>query len=81
MQETWDRFLGWEDPLEEEMAIYFGILAWEIPWTEERGRLQSNHVDNQKELDMTEHTHTHTHTQCKHRALKCRKGGRNMVSE
>ena len=29
------RFLGWEDPLEKEMATHFSILAWEIPWTEE----------------------------------------------
>ena len=34
-QETWVRSLGWEDPLEKEMAIHFSILAWEIPWTEE----------------------------------------------
>ena len=33
--------LGWEDPLEEEMATHSSILAWEIPWTEEPGRLQS----------------------------------------
>ena len=33
--------LGREDPLEEEMASYSSILAWEIPWTEEPGRLQS----------------------------------------
>ena len=33
--------LGWEDPLEKEMAIHCSILAWEIPWTEEPGRLQS----------------------------------------
>ena len=33
--------LGWEDPLEEEMAIYSSILAWKIPWTEEPGRLQA----------------------------------------
>ena len=31
--------LGWEDPLEKEMATHSGILAWEIPWTEEPGRL------------------------------------------
>ena len=31
MQETWVRFLGWEDPLEKEMAIYSSILAWKIP--------------------------------------------------
>ena len=41
MQETWVRFLGWEDPLEKGMATYSSILAWRIPWTEETGRLQS----------------------------------------
>ena len=41
MQETWVRFLGQEDPLEKEMATYFSILAWRIPWTEDPGRLQS----------------------------------------
>ena len=33
------RPLGWEDPLEEEMATHYSILAWEIPWTEEPGKL------------------------------------------
>ena len=33
--------LGWEDPLEKEMATHSSILAWKIPWTEESGRLQS----------------------------------------
>ena len=33
--------LGWEDPLEKEMTTHSSILAWEIPWTEEPGRLQS----------------------------------------
>ena len=41
MRETWVRFLGWEDPLEKEMATHSSILAWRIPWTEELGRLQS----------------------------------------
>ena len=41
MQETRVRSLGWEDPLEKEMAIHSSILAWKIPWTEEPGRLQS----------------------------------------
>ena len=40
-QEIWVPSLGWEDPLEEEMATHFSILAWRIPWTEELGRLQS----------------------------------------
>ena len=33
--------LGWEDPLEEGMATHSSILAWNIPWTEKPGRLQS----------------------------------------
>ena len=40
-QETRVQSLGWEDPLEKEMATHSSILAWEIPWTEEPGRLQS----------------------------------------
>ena len=35
MQETRVQFLGWEDPLEKEMANHFSILAWRISWTEE----------------------------------------------
>ena len=41
VQETQVRSLGWEDPLEKEMATHSSILAWRIPWTEELGRLQS----------------------------------------
>ena len=41
MQESWVRSLGWEDPLEKEMATHSSILAWRIPWTEEPGGLQS----------------------------------------
>ena len=41
MWETRVRSLGWEDPLEKEMATHSSILAWKIPWTEEPGRLQS----------------------------------------
>ena len=41
MQETWLPSLGWEDPLEKEMATHSRILAWRIPWTEKTGRLQS----------------------------------------
>ena len=33
MRETWDRFLGWEDPLEKGKATHSNILAWRIPWT------------------------------------------------
>ena len=41
MRETQVRSLGWEDPLEKEMATHSSILAWRIPWMEEPGRLQS----------------------------------------
>ena len=66
MRETGVQSLGWEDPLEKEMAIHSSILAWRIPWTEEPAGLQSM---DRKELDMTEqltntqaHTHIHTHS-------------------
>ena len=51
MQETQVRFLDWEDPLKKEMATHSSILAWEIPWTEEPGRLQSMGL---KESDTTQ---------------------------
>ena len=41
MWESWVRCLGWEDPLEKEMAVHSSILAWKIPWTAEPGRLPS----------------------------------------
>ena len=41
MQETWVRSLSWEDPLEKGMATHSSILAWEIPWREKPGGLQS----------------------------------------
>ena len=41
VQKTQVRSLGWEDPLEKEMATHSSTLAWKIPWTEEPGRLQS----------------------------------------
>ena len=41
MWETWVQSLGWEDPLEKEMAAHSSTLAWKIPWMEEPGRLQS----------------------------------------
>ena len=49
MRETWVKSLGWEDPLEEEMATHSSTLTWEIPWTEEPGGLHGI----TKELDMT----------------------------
>ena len=53
MQEPWVRSLGWEDPLEKEMAIHSSILAWKIPRTEEPGGPQPMGVE--KESDTTEH--------------------------
>ena len=41
IQETRVQFLGWEDPLEKEMATQSSVLAWEISWIEEPDRLQS----------------------------------------
>ena len=48
---------GWEDLLEREMATHSSFLAWEIPWTEEPGGLQS--MGSQKSWITTEHRHTH----------------------
>ena len=46
MQETQVRSLGWEDPLEKEMATDSNILVWESPWTEEPGGLE--HIESQE---------------------------------
>ena len=49
-QETWAQSLGWEDPLEKEMPTHSSILAWEILWTEEPGRLQSMRLQKNRTL-------------------------------
>ena len=49
MQEMWVQSLGWEDPLEKEMATHSSILAWKIPWTEELGGYS---LRGRKESDM-----------------------------
>ena len=41
VQETWVLFLGWDDPLEKEIATHSSIIAWEIPWMGDPGNLQS----------------------------------------
>jgi len=56
VQETWVRFLGWEDPLEKEMAPHSNVLAWRIPGTEEPGGLQPM---GSQELDTTERLNHH----------------------
>ena len=53
MQETWVQSLGWENPLEKEMATHSSILAWRIPWTEEPGGLHTVH--GVAESDVTEY--------------------------
>ena len=54
MQDTWVRSLGWEDPLEKEMATHSSTLAWKIPWTKEPGSPWGR-----KESDVTERLHFH----------------------
>ena len=48
--------LGWEDPLEKEMATHSSILAWGIPWTEEPGGLQSTVSQKTDTTEATEHS-------------------------
>ena len=55
-QETQVQSLGQEDPLEEGMATHSTILAWEIPWTEEPGGLQSKGLQRVGHDGATEHT-------------------------
>ena len=57
MWETRMQSLGWEDPLEKEMATHCSTLAWKIPRTEEPTRLYSTW--DRKESDMTERLHFH----------------------
>ena len=59
MQEMWVRSLGKEDALEEETASHSNILAWEIPWTEQPGRLQSMESQRVRHDCVTKYTHTH----------------------
>ena len=56
MQDTWDRSLGQEDPLEKAVATHSSTLAWEIPWMEEPGRLQSMGSQRVRHDSATSHT-------------------------
>ena len=51
-QETWFRSLGWEDPLQEEVATHSSVLAREVPWTEEP---EGDSPYSREESDTTEH--------------------------
>ena len=65
MWETQVRSLGWEDSLEKEMAPHSSTLAWEIPWMEEPGRLQSMGLQSQTQLsDFTFTTWQFSHGPC-----------------
>ena len=58
IRETWVQSLGWEDPLEKEMATHSSVLPWRIPWTEEPGGLQSIGLQSQtepKQLSIAQH--------------------------
>ena len=55
MQEMWVRSLGGEESLEKEMATHSSILAWEIPWAEEPGGLQSMGWQSWTELSIHAH--------------------------
>ena len=59
MLEMWVWSLGWEDPLEKEMAAHCSILAWRIPWTEEPGQLYSLVLQRVRHDWMTEHACAH----------------------
>ena len=61
LQETWIQSLGWEDPLEKEMATPSSILAWKISWTEEPGGLQSMGVQRVRN-DWVTNTYTFTYS-------------------
>ena len=52
---------GSEDPLHEEMATHSGILAWETPWTEEPGGLQSIGLQSGHDCLTTQHNDEHAH--------------------
>ena len=65
MQETQVQSLGWDDPLEEEMAIHSTILAWKILWTEEPGGLPSTEAQRVGRYWSNlacMHAHAHIHT-------------------
>ena len=67
LQETRVQSLGREDPLEKEMAIHSGILAWRIPWTEEPGGLQS--TESLRIRHDSAHTHLTLHWLLYHAAV------------
>ena len=57
MQETWVQSLGWEDPLEKDMATHPSTVTWRIPWTEEPGELQSTGSQKSRTRLSSKHFH------------------------
>ena len=66
VQESWVQSLGWEDPLEKEIATHSGILAWEIQWTE--GAWGATVHGGHKESDMTEYLNNSNNMKYKHKS-------------
>ena len=62
IRETRVQSLGWEDPLEKEMATHSSTHAWKIPWMEKPGGLQSMGSQRVGHDLVTEHTHVHIYT-------------------
>ena len=76
----WVWSLGWEDPLEKEMATQSSIRAWEIPWTEEPGGLQSLGLQRAGHEWATERAHTHTHREENRSVVVMVEGGVEKVT-
>ena len=57
----WVQPLGWEDPLEEDMATHPSIPVWRTPWAEEPGGLWSTVANESHMTEETQHTHTYTY--------------------
>ena len=97
MSQPWVRSLGWEDPLEKEMATHSSILAWKIPWTEDPGGLQSMGSQSRTQLRVCTFTslkHTYTGTilikpkneitadgDCNHEIKRCLLLGRKVMTK
>ena len=80
IQGAWLQSLGWEDPLEEEVATHFSILAWQIPWTEEPGGLQYTGSQRVEYNLVTKQQQQHTNCCSSVDFLKSKKVIKNMTS-
>ena len=62
MRESRVQSLGWEDPLEKEMAMHSSTIAWKIPWTEEPDRLQSMGLQSRTQQRLHSRGHLRCHS-------------------